>query len=52
MRKRRLDSILTILLPAADRLAIQSEAEARGESMAEVVRELISVGLEAKGLVA
>lgn len=50
MRKRKMDSLLTIALPGADRAMIEREADARGESLAAVVRDFMNEGMKARGL--
>ena len=51
MRRRNMDSMLTILLPVADRNIIAAEAEVRGISMAEVARDFLAEGMRARGLI-
>jgi hypothetical protein len=50
MRKRRMDSLITVLLPVADREIIEREADARGVSLAAVVRDFMNEGMKARGL--
>lgn len=52
MRKRNLDSMLTLMLPSSMRSIIESVADERGVSRAEFTRELLNAGMVAKGLVA
>ena len=50
MRQRRMDSMLSIWMPAADRLVIERAATERGISMAEVIRGLMADGMKAQGM--
>lgn len=52
IRKRKMDSLLTIAMPGAYRELIDREAEARGVSLSSVVRDYMSAGMKAKGVVA
>jgi hypothetical protein len=51
MRKRRMDALVTVLLPIADREAIEREADSRGVSLACVIREFMAEGMRARGLI-
>jgi hypothetical protein len=52
MRKRRMETALTILLPISERKIIENVAEESNRSLADVTRELLEAGMSIKGLVA
>jgi hypothetical protein len=46
-----MDALVTVLLPIADREAVEREADARGVSLASVIRELMYAGMAAREVV-